>query len=89
MEQVTPPAPRGLLITNPPWGHRLGDATSSWEKLGRALQGPFAGWRWAVLAPRDALPKAARLRPNPIAKLADGGLDVVLHGGGPNRPTAE
>jgi len=87
-DAARPPAPTGLVITNPPYGHRLGDAraaTRGYRDLGRVLRAHFRGWRAAVVAPakieaerqlglRPTLDGAAARFP-----LRNGGLAIVLH----------
>lgn len=80
------PEGRGLVVANPPYGARLGDARASWAALGELLRGPCAGWRWAVLCPNPALLAAARLQPAPVATFPNGGLRVTLHVHGPGAP---
>ncbi|MCB9686684.1 MAG: class I SAM-dependent RNA methyltransferase [Alphaproteobacteria bacterium] len=81
------PAPTGLVIANPPWGGRIKGELEAMELLSRALRGPLAGWRWALLAPRHIVPHRLGLTCEPIARFNDGGVDVVLHGGGPSGAT--
>ena len=52
-----PPAPTGLVITNPPYGHRLGDARAAargYRDLGGVLRAHFRGWRAADRRARAA-----------------------------------
>ena len=52
-EHVKAPADQGLLITNPPYGERLGDEAQVallYEKLGENLLNEFEGWQAAILA---------------------------------------
>jgi 23S rRNA (guanine2445-N2)-methyltransferase len=52
--RLEPPAPRGLLVLDPPYGHRLGDrgsARAGYAQLARALLPRWSGWRVGVLAP--------------------------------------
>lgn len=77
---VRAPAPRGLLITNPPYGRRLGDPRSArlgYRDLGRALRAHFRNWRAAILVP--ATLDVASLLPLSAPKrwrLRNGGLPV-------------
>jgi putative N6-adenine-specific DNA methylase len=46
--EVSPPAPAGVLVANPPYGVRLGEAKeleAFYPRLGDALKARFAGWR--------------------------------------------
>jgi putative N6-adenine-specific DNA methylase len=82
-DAARPPAPTGLVITNPPYGHRLGDARAAargYRDLGRLLRAHFRGWRAAVVTPakidgeRQLGARAGRRFP-----LRNGGLAIVLH----------
>ena len=81
-----PPAPTGLVITNPPYGHRLGDpraAARGYRDLGRVLRAHFRGWRAAVVTPAK-LDGERQLgirgtRTSARFPLRNGGLSIVLH----------
>lgn len=59
VEDLRPPlGPPGLLVTNPPYGERLGDKTearATLAALGSVLRGSFAGWSAAIVATDDGL----------------------------------
>ncbi|MGM0577356.1 MAG: THUMP domain-containing class I SAM-dependent RNA methyltransferase [Myxococcota bacterium] len=82
LDDARPPeGPPGLLVANPPYGERLGEVEAIvplYEALGRALGGPFAGWRGAILsAHREHTEALGR----PIRRhrlLKNGPLDVRL-----------
>ncbi len=47
-----PPGPPGLLVANPPYGHRLGSvrqARALLERLGGRLRQAYGGWRVALV----------------------------------------
>ncbi len=72
---------RGLVLTNPPYGRRLGDAASAREtyaRLGWILKERFARWRAAIVVPSPALASALKLQPVASHRLAHGGLRVEL-----------
>ncbi|MBN2797572.1 MAG: class I SAM-dependent RNA methyltransferase [Deltaproteobacteria bacterium] len=50
-EELTPPAERGLLVVNPPYGRRIASTGKVYSMLGRALREEWAGWRAAVIVP--------------------------------------
>ena len=59
------PPPRGLVVTNPPYGARLGEAGELgpfYEQLGDVLRTRFAGWHAFVLSGNRALDKRIGLR---------------------------
>ncbi len=56
--------PPGLVLTNPPYGARLGDASnlrSLYASLGRTLRERFGGWRVGVITSDEALARACDL----------------------------
>ena len=67
LAEVRPPtdAVAGLVVTNPPYGLRLGDVAALgglYELLGRILRERFDGWHAAVLTSEPELSKALGLR---------------------------
>ena len=63
---VPEPVPRGLLVTNPPYGARLGEAGELgplYEQLGDVFRTRFVGWSAFVLSGNRALDKRIGLRP--------------------------
>ena len=57
---VEPPPGVGLVVTNPPYGRRLGESEGrTWVDFGRTLRERFVGWRVLFLAPEPEL--AARV----------------------------
>lgn len=76
-----PGSTSGLLITNPPYGERLGDPAKMpelYRSLGDALRARFSGWHAAVLAGDIELGRALRLRPDKRYALYNGALKTVL-----------
>lgn len=77
------PAASGLLLTNPPYGQRLGSARAAraaLAELGAALRGPFSRWRAAILTPDPRAEAHLALPAPPLAvhALDNGGLRVRL-----------
>jgi putative N6-adenine-specific DNA methylase len=75
----------GLIVMNPPYGHRLGDRRHAMQvarKIGDELAARFRGWRAGVLCPDPAfvatLGKGARRQPLASHALRNGGLRVML-----------
>lgn len=53
-----PPAPKGTLVVNPPYGERLGDSSELavlYGRFGDALKSRFGGWSAHVLAPPELI----------------------------------
>jgi putative N6-adenine-specific DNA methylase len=76
---VAPPAPAGLIVTNPPWGERLGaQVTGVYVAFGRVLRERFGGWRALFLAPDPRLAGAVDRRAAPLAHIRLGGIPVGI-----------
>lgn len=74
-------APPGLLITNPPYGERLGEREALpalYRSLGEVLRTRFVGWRAAILAGDDELGHATGLRAARRYRLYNGALETPL-----------
>jgi 23S rRNA (guanine2445-N2)-methyltransferase / 23S rRNA (guanine2069-N7)-methyltransferase len=72
---------RGLVITNPPYGERLGERNEMprlYRAIGEALRERFAGWRAAVLAGDAELGRTIPLRAEKKYALYNGALETVL-----------
>jgi putative N6-adenine-specific DNA methylase len=82
-DAARPPAPTGLVITNPPYGHRLGDARAAargYRDLGGLLRAHFRGWRAAIVTPAKIDGKRQLgARAGAEFPLRNGGLAIVLH----------
>lgn len=74
--------PRGLLLTNPPYGLRVSDGAdlrALYARLGDVLRTGGPGWRLGMLVPPDrALAGQLRLRLTPAVRTTNGGLPVEL-----------
>jgi 23S rRNA (guanine2445-N2)-methyltransferase / 23S rRNA (guanine2069-N7)-methyltransferase len=71
----------GLVITNPPYGERMGDRAEMprlYRALGDALRERFSGWRAAVLAGDVELGRAMQLHAEKRYALYNGALETVL-----------
>jgi len=87
MESAQPPkggapgVPHGLLVTNPPYGVRLGEeaeVAATWKALGDVLRRRFLGWEGWILAGDPKLAKKLGLRPKRRIPLKQGKLDARL-----------
>lgn len=73
---------KGLLVCNPPYGERLGDATQLvpiYQQLGKALHEHYQGWKAAVITSNPVLAKAIGLRSNKQYTLYNGALECKLY----------
>ena len=80
---LTPPAEAGILLTNPPYGVRLGDEAelaAFYPKLGDMLKQRFAGWQAHILSADTRLPKLIGLKPQRRTPLYNGALECRLYG---------
>jgi putative N6-adenine-specific DNA methylase len=77
------PAPAGVLVTNPPYGVRIGEQqelASLYPKLGDALKAKYAGWSAWVFTADMRLPKLIGLKPSRRIPLYNGALECRLYG---------
>ena len=76
-----PKAPKGWIVTNPPYGVRVGEADrvrDLWAQLGNVLRERASGWRLAVLSPDVALDRQLRIPLRAAASLSNGGIPVRI-----------
>lgn len=86
------PCPHGLILTNPPYGARLGQQVDGvYAALGRALRGPFSGWRAAFLCPDPQLAALVSPAAGCLTTFSNGGITVGLYAVEPaeSAPTPE
>jgi len=79
--EVVAPAAHGLIVTNPPYGVRLGEQQELAEfypKLGNVLKKQFAGWRAYLFTADLRLPKLIRLAVTRRIPLFNGALECRL-----------
>ncbi|MGE0473886.1 MAG: class I SAM-dependent RNA methyltransferase [Nitrospirales bacterium] len=79
---VEPPAPHGLIVTNPPYGVRMGDHQELEEwypKFGNMLKQRFAGWKAYIFTADLRVPKLIRLAPSRKIPLYNGPLESRLY----------
>lgn len=82
VKEIKPASPNGLLVCNPPYGERLGDATTLvplYQLLGKTLNTHYQGWKAAVLTSNPMLAKAIGLRSNKQYALYNGALECKLY----------
>jgi putative N6-adenine-specific DNA methylase len=69
------------VVTNPPYGVRVGDAErvrDLWAQLGHVLRQRAPGWRFALLSPNAALERQLGLPTRVVAQTSNGGIPVRL-----------
>ncbi len=90
----SPPKGRGLLLINPPFGHRLEADAALWKRLGDWLKTQCSDWRAVLLAGDPSLVAKLGLRPAKRLTLRHGPLDArivvldVIRGRWKDRPLA-
>lgn len=82
-DRACPPGPAGIVLTNPPWGLRVGERKplfALYGALGQVMRERFAGWRVAIIAPDAGLVKATGLDLSPLGPSVDmGGVKLSLY----------
>ena len=76
-----PAAPRGWVVTNPPYGVRVGDSDrvrDLWAQLGSLLRERAPGWRVALLSPDVEFERQLRIPLKAVASLSNGGIPVRI-----------
>lgn len=77
-----PPAQSGVMVANPPYGVRLGEAealAAFYPRLGDALKRRWGGWRCYFFSADTALPKLIGLKASRRTPLFNGALECRLY----------
>jgi putative N6-adenine-specific DNA methylase len=81
-QDAEPPAERGLLVTNLPYGDRIGsrdgDLRLLYEEVGDTLKQKFSGWQAAILAAAASPYKSIGLKPSRSIALMNGSIPCKL-----------
>ena len=80
--EISAPAAEGVLVTNPPYGVRLGEQeklAAFYPQLGNVLKKKFAGWRVYLFTADLRLPKLIGLSPSKRTPLYNGPLECRLY----------
>ena len=76
-----PDGARGWVVTNPPYGVRVGEAEGVrdlWAHLGAVLRRRVPGWRVVVLSPEPSLDRQLGLPLKAVATTSNGGIPVRM-----------
>lgn len=79
--EIGAPAPAGVVVSNPPYGVRLGaqqQLAEFYPRLGDVLKKRFSGWQVYLLTADMALPGLMRLAPSRRTPLFNGPLECRL-----------
>jgi putative N6-adenine-specific DNA methylase len=81
-QDAKPPAPTGILVTNLPYGERIGssegDIAQLYEEVGDTLKQKFSGWQAAILAAAASPYKSIGLKPKRTISLMNGSIPCKL-----------
>ena len=81
MLDASPPADSGIMVMNPPYGERTGEAeelAAFYPRLGDVLKQRFAGWTAYIFTADLRLPKLIRLAVSRRTPLYNGALECRL-----------
>ncbi len=76
--KALPPVEKGTLVSNPPYGERLGKVTSLLQlyyRLGEHFKADFGGWKLALLCGEIELLSALKLKADKQLKLFNGAIE--------------
>ena len=80
--ELSAPAPHGMLVSNPPYGVRLGEKerlAQFYPQLGDVLKKKFAGWTAYIFSGDPDLARLIRLHPSRKTVLFNGALECRLY----------
>ena len=80
--EISAPEETGVMVTNPPYGERLGETstlTDLYPKLGDLLKQKFPGWRAYFFTGDTMLPKGVRLAAFKKTPLFNGKIECRLY----------
>lgn len=82
LQDAEPPAATGILVTNLPYGERIGssegDIVQLYEEVGDTLKQKFSGWQAAILAAAASPYKAIGLKAKRTLSLMNGSIPCKL-----------
>jgi len=79
--EIAAPAPSGTIVTNPPYGRRMGEQQrleDFYPRLGDMLKKKFSGWKAYIITADPLLPKRIRLAASRRIPLFNGSLECRL-----------
>ncbi|MGZ9897750.1 bifunctional 23S rRNA (guanine(2069)-N(7))-methyltransferase RlmK/23S rRNA (guanine(2445)-N(2))-methyltransferase RlmL [Shewanella gaetbuli] len=79
---VAPPAAEGFMISNPPYGERLGSVTELLQlyyQLGDKFKKEFGGWKVAMLCSDVELISSLKLKADKQMKMFNGSLECAFN----------
>jgi len=101
VSELTLPARAGWIVTNPPYGHRVGgpgasrsgeggdrDLRNLYDRFGAVLRERAVGWHVALLAAHDTPVARMHLPLRPTLATTNGGIEVAIHTGKVDAPAS-
>jgi putative N6-adenine-specific DNA methylase len=88
LSAIDPPPDVGWLVTNPPYGVRVGDRDGLrdlYAQLGNVVRAKCPGWRVVLVSATPALERQTGLTVEPILRTSNGGIPVRLVAGTASR----
>ncbi|WP_338593048.1 bifunctional 23S rRNA (guanine(2069)-N(7))-methyltransferase RlmK/23S rRNA (guanine(2445)-N(2))-methyltransferase RlmL [Shewanella khirikhana] len=79
---IEPPVEGGMLLTNPPYGERLGNVTSLLQlyfQLGEKFKQSFGGWKLGLLCSDMELVSSLKLKADKQMKMFNGALECAFN----------
>lgn len=80
-KDIAAPYESGLIITNPPYGERIGDAEQA-EALYKEMSvlfEEFRGWEFGFITSNESFPTAIGKHPQSVKKIKSGNLDTSFY----------
>jgi putative N6-adenine-specific DNA methylase len=81
---ATAPADRGWMVSNPPYGVRVGERDplrNLYAQIGKVVRANFSGWRVALVTAEAGLERQLGLGLRPVLRTANGGIRVRVMAG--------
>jgi putative N6-adenine-specific DNA methylase len=78
---IEPPAQRGWLVTNPPYGVRVGERDrlrNLYAQLGKVMRAKCPGWKVSLISAASELDRQVGLALRPSLRTRNGGIPVRL-----------
>ena len=89
LSAIEPPAERGWLVSNAPYGVRVGERErlrNLYAQLGNVIRAKCPGWRVALVTAAPELERQLRLRLSSVLQTSNGGIKVrVVAGDSPRK----
>jgi putative N6-adenine-specific DNA methylase len=78
---IEPPGGPGWLVTNPPYGERVGEAPALrdlYARFGQVVRARCPGWTVGLLVAEQRLARQTGLRLTPRVRTTNGGIPIAL-----------